>query len=159
MARIRVGGVTGGDPPVIPRIRVGGITASGAAPASSHIRVGGIAGSGEQAVVLLPFTNRTNVEPLSDQTIAAVLAPFSATPDSYAWRIAGGQAVAIVGTGATVHVLAPAHLAGTSVTIGVRASLGSQQSAEQLITITTPPNQDWAPVSGQWVPVPSIVAL
>jgi hypothetical protein len=159
VARIRVGGITASTPATPPRIRIGGITASGAVPATAgRIRIGGITASGPAAVVLNPLEDRV-VEPLSPQTITATLAPSSATPTSWSWRRISGATVSIVGTGPTITIEAPGHIDGTFVELGVKASLGGVDSAEQRIRIDTLPALRLLATSAGWVPEPPMVAL
>lgn len=113
--------------------------------------------TGAVAVVLAPLTDRV-VEPLTTQSITVALAAGSATPTSYVWRRVSGPAVTIVGAGATVTIVAPAHLDGTSVVLGVKGVLSGVESVERTIRIDTLPHSLWASTTSGWVaashPVP-----
>lgn len=127
---------------------------TGTAPVGAKGRIYRAQMTGLAAVLLAPFTDR-NVEPMTTQTLTAVLATGSDTPDSYTWRVVpttGSTSVAILGTGATVTITSPATSSGAFVVIGVRAVKGALISPEQTIRITTPPHLRWAATSSGWVP-------
>jgi hypothetical protein len=135
---------------------------TGTAPAATKGRIYQARLTGTGAVLLAPFADRA-VEPLSPQTITAVLAPGSIAPDSYIWRVVdepGSTSVVLTGTGATVTCRAPAGRTGAFVVIGVRAVKGAQSSPERTIRILSLPQIMWhLNAAGQWVPVSPTVAL
>lgn len=158
MARLRLGGIAAGTPP---RLRIGGISASGAVPTTGRLRIGGISATGTQAVILAPLPNLVDVAPLTNLTVTAGLAGGSATPDSYTWRVLPGSTpVGIIGTGATVTIKAPAGAGHTgpgpaagSTTIGVRGIKAGIPSPEVTFRIDTLPHQWWFGTSTGYVPI------
>jgi len=131
---------------------------TGSAPVGSKGRVYRTQLTGTAAVVIQPFANQ-KVEPLTPVTITAALAPGSATPDSYTWRVVSGTTVTLVGTGASRTIAAPAHSDGTFVVIGVKGVLAGVETVEQTIRIDTYPQLTWQATTSGWVATRPLVSL
>lgn len=134
-------GMVGTAPASAPKGRVFRVAAVGTAPASRVGRVFRAAMSGTASVVVLPIADRT-VEPMSTVSLTAVLSSGFAA-DSYTWRQVSGPTVSFAGTGASRSFTAPSAMAGATVVIGVRATVGGTTSAERTFTVNVLPQIVW----------------
>lgn len=156
MTALRVHALSSQSPPAAARLRVHRITSAGAAPVTTKLRVHRITSAGVGGIALRPLADVATTA-LAAVTLTADLEVGSAAATTYTWRHVSGVPAAIIGTGASVTVTAPAGLDGTTTVIGVRASAGSVQSVERLVTITTLPHVWWEPTGTAWRPLRSPV--
>ncbi|MEW1990700.1 hypothetical protein [Microbacterium sp. NPDC078849] len=133
--------MVGTAPPDAPKGRVYRAAASGTAPATRVGRVFRAAMAGTASVIINAFLERT-VEPMSTVSVTAVLST-GLPADSYSWRQVSGPAVAFAGSGATRSFVAPSSMAGTTVVIGVRATVGGTTSEERTLTVKVLPQIVW----------------
>lgn len=129
-------------PPAAPKGRVHRVAFTGTTPVVQKGRVHRIAFGGNAAVVMTPDTGERTVEPLTPVVLAMELVG-GLTADTWTWRQVSGPPVTLFGTGGTRTLTAPAAMDGTTVVIGVRASLAGVSSAERLITIAVLPQIMW----------------
>lgn len=171
MAKLRVGGLTVEEPPTPPRLRIGGVSLAGTAvpatsklrlggltvagpvPLTSRLRVGGLTVAGPTAVIVKALPNLTNGEPGNVVRVTASLVSGGAA-DSWTWRPVSGPNTAINGTGETVDITLPGDFNGTTVTIGVRATVDGTTSPEVTFTISVNAmvNAVWSPADQLWFP-------
>lgn len=151
MTTVRWGRAAIDAPSQSPRIQWGLATLEGTASQRPRLRWGGAAVDGVAAVVVAPIPNRSNVEPESTLTITAALQD-GGTADSWTWRPVSGPAVGITGTGPTVQLVAPSHIDGTTVVLGVQAAVGSTKSSEVTITLNVLPQTEWWWIGSGWIP-------
>jgi hypothetical protein len=156
MPRSRVVAISGLTPvaPTSARSRVVRITGDGAAAAPAappRSRIFRVTGSGAAGVAVAPLADITNVEPESTVTLTAALVG-GGTADSWTWRRVSGANIGIASTGATVTFPAPSDINGTSVVVGVRATVGGIQSPEATCNVTVLPQLGWWWDPAGWIP-------
>jgi hypothetical protein len=152
MAKVRWGRSALEEPFVAPtpKVRWGRSALTGTVVVVPKVRWGRSALSGTPAVVLVPLSNQT-VEPETVVTVTAALVG-GGSADSYTFRRISGAAISFLGSGASRSFYAPSALPpGTSVTIGVVATIGGVNSVEQTCVITVLPQIRWALSGSTWV--------
>ena len=109
---------------------------------------------GPLAVALNPIPAQT-VEPETTVTITAVLTGGGAA-DSYSWRRVSGATVTLTLDDDVATFTAPSAMPpGTSVVIGVTATVSGTTSPEQQVTVTVLPQLRWTlNAARQWVGSP-----
>jgi hypothetical protein len=137
-------------------LRIARTTGTGTLATGGKLRVVRTTGTGTLALVVIPLPDRT-LEPAIDMSVTAALVG-GTVPDSWAWRLVSGPATLIAGTGATVTITTPSHILGTAVTIGVRATLGTELSNEDLFTWTVLPQTEWWWNGAGWDPKVEVFA-
>ena len=143
MTTIRWGRALTEPEPAVPKIRWGRVLSDGTAPAANpKIRWGRVASDGVASVTVAAIASIVDIEPGTLVTITASLVGGGAA-DSWTWRPISGPSVGITGTGETVTVVAPSHLDGCTVVIGVRATKDGTVSPERSITLTVLPQLSW----------------
>lgn len=158
MARVRLGGVTLADPPVAPRVRLGGVALSGAEPVVARVRLGGVALSGAPAVVVAPMAERI-AGPGELVTITPELAS-GGTADSWTWRrISGPTVTLLTAPGGGRAVTAPSVMPSSptasgpaaTIVLGAIATVGGVTSPERTVSIAILPQLSWAWSGSAWV--------
>lgn len=133
--------VAGTAPAAAPRGRVYSAGMAGTVPAVLKGRVYRARVLGTAAVVIAPIPAEA-AEPATTVELTALLV--GGTPaETYAWRVVSGPAVTLMGSGHTRTFIAPSTMDGTTIVIGVRATVGATTSTERTITITVPPQIMW----------------
>lgn len=138
------------------KVRLGRAELSGTAAIVPKVRYGRLDLAGTAAVLVVPLQPQT-VEPESTVNLAAGLVG-GGSADSWAWRPISGPSIGILGSGATVSFKAPSAMPpGTSVVVGVRATVSGTQSPEQTVTITILPQLQWYWTGTVFAGSPSLV--
>jgi hypothetical protein len=134
--------------PPTPRLRVHRIGADGDVITYPKLRVHRIGATGAAVVTVNPL-NGSTVEPGTVVATTAVLAS-GGTP-SWAWRQVSGPLVSLDGTGATRSFRAPSSVQGSTVVLGVTATVDGVSSVERTLTVTVLPELTWTRQNGAWI--------
>ena len=134
-------------------------SAAGTAVVGPRVRVFRSRADGPSALTLNPIPSVTGAEPTALLTVTATPASGSATPTSYSWRRVSGTPITVSGTTASITVLTPAGMDGATTVLGVRGVIGSAQSPEQQVTISTLPQIHWIAGDAGWTPVQAKVVI
>lgn len=126
-------------------------SATGTVLTSAHVRWLSSSATGTAAVVVNPLPDLGNVEPESTVSVTASLVGGGAA-DSWAWRRVSGPTIGIITAGASASFTAPSVLAGTSVVVGVTATVGATTSPEDTFTVTVLPQTEWWWTGTGWIP-------
>lgn len=137
--RIFRAGLTG-SVPVGPKLRIYGERMTGTLPVAPTLRIFRAALFGVGAVTVAPILPST-VEPMDAVTITAVLATDGSPV--WSWRQISGPSVTLIGTGASRTFTTPATQDGTTLVLGVTATVGGSVSAEQQVTVAVLPQIVW----------------
>lgn len=154
MTKLRVADAALSTAAVLPRLRVAGVELSSVADAARRLRVAGVEMSGAAVPKILTINSSGSADFGGTVTVTAVLAPGSPTPDSWTVTQTGGQAVTLVGTGATRTFQVPAIMPGQGnlVSITFTAHLGGASSAALTVIWSCQYCLEWARVpGGSWV--------
>lgn len=151
MTRARWYEAGGQNTPASPHVRWYEAGGTGTAPASSRVRWYEAGGNGTAAVKVTPLPDLSNVEPGTTVTVTAALAG-GGSADSWNWRVVSGPATGLFATGATITFTAPSDINGTSLVIGVTATIGPTTSTEDTFTVTALPQTEWYWTGTGWLP-------
>lgn len=147
-----------GATPIVRTLSLLKVSGTGAAKTAPKLSLLKLSGAGPVTVTVTAPPAQT-VEPLATVTLTAALQN-GQVADSWTWRQISGQTAGIQGTGATVTLTAPGTLAGTTLVIGVRATVGSTTSTEATVTVTVLPQIRWMlDAAGTWQPLGSVTLL
>lgn len=125
--------------------------ATGTAPVTGKGRIYRAGLTGTASVLVSVIADYDNVEPETNLAITATLQG-GGSADSWTWRRVSGAAIGINGTGASVSFLAPSDINGTSVVVGVTATVGPTTSPEETFTVTVLPQTEWWWTGSAWTP-------